>query len=407
MMIEQNYNLDLVPSGTPLVVYVSQFDTGSRRLSFTLYKDNVAFTLPTGATATLVGTKPDLLSFMYTMQTSGNKVYLDITEQITAAAGPVQCEIRVSSSSGDRIGTSNFIIYVEKTPLDTDAVISETEIPIFEELVANAQAAAAEAQDSADSVSASAAQIAANTAAIATKANIESPTLFNPVISWPLDSNDNAHTTPRVIMRASGSAVAGTMSLSLIVNMGSGNVSTDLIDSAGNVTVAPKASPALTGTPTAPTAADGTNNTQIATTAFVANALTAALSGAIADAINAATKYKNGDSYVTSAPMILSGYSGYANRNAYFTLQLPKSIEDITSIAVAQFTGAVRGTNAYLNGSTDSYDWLTGSNVTSVTATKVSNNAVRIQIVTSSGMSGAVVNTPVVFNGNITLTFAA
>lgn len=38
---------------------------------------------------------------------------------------------------------------------------------------------------------------------------------------------------------------------------------------------APLASPALTGTPTAPTAADGTNTTQIATTAFVNNAFKA------------------------------------------------------------------------------------------------------------------------------------
>jgi hypothetical protein len=39
---------------------------------------------------------------------------------------------------------------------------------------------------------------------------------------------------------------------------------------------APLASPALTGTPTAPTAASGTNTTQIATTAFVASSVTAA-----------------------------------------------------------------------------------------------------------------------------------
>lgn len=38
---------------------------------------------------------------------------------------------------------------------------------------------------------------------------------------------------------------------------------------------APKASPALTGTPTAPTAAAGTKTTQLATTAFVYAALTA------------------------------------------------------------------------------------------------------------------------------------
>ena len=42
---------------------------------------------------------------------------------------------------------------------------------------------------------------------------------------------------------------------------------------------APLASPALTGTPTAPTAAAGTNTTQIATTAFVKAAVDTAVSG--------------------------------------------------------------------------------------------------------------------------------
>ena len=48
-----------------------------------------------------------------------------------------------------------------------------------------------------------------------------------------------------------------------------------------NAAYAPLASPALTGTPTAPTAESGTNTTQIATTAFVQTAV----SGAITDAI--------------------------------------------------------------------------------------------------------------------------
>lgn len=54
-------------------------------------------------------------------------------------------------------------------------------------------------------------------------------------------------------------------------NLWSNNVST-----AG---LAPIASPALTGTPTAPTAATASNSTQIATTAFTKAAITAALSG--------------------------------------------------------------------------------------------------------------------------------
>ena len=45
---------------------------------------------------------------------------------------------------------------------------------------------------------------------------------------------------------------------------------------------APKASPAFTGTPTAPTATAGTNTTQIATTAFVKMAVDAAATGAVA-----------------------------------------------------------------------------------------------------------------------------
>lgn len=42
---------------------------------------------------------------------------------------------------------------------------------------------------------------------------------------------------------------------------------------------APVASPTLTGTPTAPTATSGTNNTQIATTAFVQTAISAVTAG--------------------------------------------------------------------------------------------------------------------------------
>ncbi|WP_018609439.1 pyocin knob domain-containing protein [Uliginosibacterium gangwonense] len=49
---------------------------------------------------------------------------------------------------------------------------------------------------------------------------------------------------------------------------------------------APLASPALTGTPTAPTATAGTNNAQLANTAFVQAAIAAAVSSAIASLVN-------------------------------------------------------------------------------------------------------------------------
>ena len=55
------------------------------------------------------------------------------------------------------------------------------------------------------------------------------------------------------------------------------NTMQDIVESWANVTFISSTSPTLTGTPTAPTAAHGTNTTQLATTAFViANAMTAA-----------------------------------------------------------------------------------------------------------------------------------
>ena len=59
-----------------------------------------------------------------------------------------------------------------------------------------------------------------------------------------------------------------------IPQSGIDNLSTDL------AAKAPLASPALTGTPTAPTAAGGTNTTQLATTAFVTAALAALINAA-------------------------------------------------------------------------------------------------------------------------------
>ena len=56
---------------------------------------------------------------------------------------------------------------------------------------------------------------------------------------------------------------------------------------ADTANLAPLASPALTGTPTAPTAAQGTNTTQVATTAFVNSEISADLTAAIGSTVQA------------------------------------------------------------------------------------------------------------------------
>ena len=56
-------------------------------------------------------------------------------------------------------------------------------------------------------------------------------------------------------------------------------VSINALTSSDLIPYATLASPAFTGTPTAPTAANGTNTTQVATTAFVNNAILGAIGG--------------------------------------------------------------------------------------------------------------------------------
>ena len=152
-MIEQTYRIDMIPDGAPVVVHVSQYDTAARRLSFELYNGGVAYELPAGAVASIAGTKPDNTSFLYAMTVSGNLVSIDLQQQMALVAGDVPAEIQITGAEG-KIGSANFIIRVERGPIDENSVISETDLPIFEQLVSDAQTAADTASAAATSVSA-------------------------------------------------------------------------------------------------------------------------------------------------------------------------------------------------------------------------------------------------------------
>ena len=159
-MITQNYKIDLIPSGDPLIVHVSQYDTTARTLSFDLYNGGVAFTMPAGATATINGTKPDGNAFMYEMTTSGNAATIQLQQQMALVAGDTVCEIQITGSGGGKLGTANFILRVERAAIDEDAVISETDLPIFEELAETATEAASTATAAANTATTAAGQVA-------------------------------------------------------------------------------------------------------------------------------------------------------------------------------------------------------------------------------------------------------
>lgn len=64
-MIYQKTNLDLIPGGGPKIVRVSQYDHESRNILVTLFNNKSAYTIPTGTTVQVRGTKPSGKGFSY------------------------------------------------------------------------------------------------------------------------------------------------------------------------------------------------------------------------------------------------------------------------------------------------------------------------------------------------------
>lgn len=147
-MITQTYNLNLIPDKVPVSVDCSQYDSLSRTIVFNIY-DGTVLKDVTGATATVRGTKSDNTGFEYPCTIDGSTVSFDIQDQMTIFSGKVPCEIRLVNNG--ILGSCNFVLNVEPTPLDPNVTISETDLPLLEEAEQNA-IRAEEAADEAESL---------------------------------------------------------------------------------------------------------------------------------------------------------------------------------------------------------------------------------------------------------------
>lgn len=135
-------NLDIIPRGVSPIINVSQYDVG-RTFKFLLFDGDLAYTIPSGAVVRVEGIKKDKTGFSYECEYSGNEVTVEVTRQMTVFSGEVKSELRIVYNEVN-IGTLNFILKVEHSPINDETEISETEIPAIIELATQQMEAAAE-----------------------------------------------------------------------------------------------------------------------------------------------------------------------------------------------------------------------------------------------------------------------
>ena len=124
--------LSITPGGIPPVIHLSQYDKTARTLSFLLVDETGTYTVPSGASATIRGTKPDHTGFMYGCTIYGTTVSVAVQDQMTVCAGRVSCELRIAGSDGSILGTANFWLAIEATALADDTIVSKTDLPMVE-----------------------------------------------------------------------------------------------------------------------------------------------------------------------------------------------------------------------------------------------------------------------------------
>ena len=127
-MIVYRYNLDMLPGSIPVIVPVSQYDD-DYTLVFTLYSSEGEFTIQSGTTAVIKGTKSDGNGYSVdaTLNITDKVVTVAGDKQMTACDGKQVFELALLKS-GKTLNTANFILNVERAALDKDTLGSESKI---------------------------------------------------------------------------------------------------------------------------------------------------------------------------------------------------------------------------------------------------------------------------------------
>lgn len=171
MSIVITQKLDMVARGVPPVIHLSQYDSDFS-LVFPLYASTGTFTVASGTTAIIRGTKTSGNGYSASATldtiTIAGVSYPSVTVagdvQLTASAGRNIFEITLIKD-GEELSCANFILLVERAALDADTTTDESVLMELQAIIAAAETAtqaATAAQEQANRAEAAAETIVSN-----------------------------------------------------------------------------------------------------------------------------------------------------------------------------------------------------------------------------------------------------
>lgn len=119
--------LDLERPGIQAVSYMRKGDTLSRRIVLSLYEQGKPYRIEDGVTARIRGKKSDGAILYNDCFVQDNCIVVDVTTQMLAALGEVECELNLYGTSNALLTTPRFSIVVEDVLLADGQLESQNE----------------------------------------------------------------------------------------------------------------------------------------------------------------------------------------------------------------------------------------------------------------------------------------
>lgn len=173
MQVTKNITLDLLETGSPVIIKAKQNDRNTRYISAHLYVDGLAYPVPNGTEIAFRYKKPDGTAGFYdtlpdnspAITVSGNTVTVELVEQVLTVSGCVHCEINMYNATSEKLTTFTFEIAVEESVLTDAEIISSDYYNALTAEIAKALQAVTDATEQAENAAQSA-QDAADSAAM-------------------------------------------------------------------------------------------------------------------------------------------------------------------------------------------------------------------------------------------------